>query len=139
MVAIERRVSGDDLATVFRALGDPTRLAIFELIRAAGPEAHEGSDVRSTVSAIARNFDVSLSTVSHHLKELRRARLIRCERRGQQILCSVDPAALDLVERFLGASGSSAALPATADAAAPAPTPRRPRSPRPRPASSAAP
>lgn len=92
-----------DLARIFRALGDPSRLAIFELVRdCCGDEAgHTPSDLRSSVSEIARQFDLSLSTVSHHLKELRTAGLIRCERRGQHIFCSVDPDVLSVVGHFV--------------------------------------
>jgi ArsR family transcriptional regulator len=92
-----------DLARIFRALGDPSRLAIFQLVREytgdeAGRTAH---DLRGSVTEIANQFDLSLSTVSHHLKELRTAGLISCERRGQHIYCSVDPEALSIVDRFL--------------------------------------
>ena len=91
-----------DLARVFKALGDPTRLAIYETVRdAVDVEAeHSPTEVRNSVSQIARRFDVSLSTVSHHLKELRAAGLIRCERRGKNIYCSIEPDALDAVGRF---------------------------------------
>jgi DNA-binding transcriptional ArsR family regulator len=92
-----------DLAKIFRALGDPSRLAIFEVVRdcCAEDSPHSADDLRSSVSEIARQFDLSLSTVSHHLKELRTAGLIRCERQGQHIFCSVDPEALGIVEQFL--------------------------------------
>ena len=92
-----------DLARVFKALGDPTRLAIFELIRdGVDPrDGHSSRDLANTVSQIASQFDVSLSTVSHHLKELRAAGLIRGQRRGQSIFCSIEPALLADVERFL--------------------------------------
>jgi DNA-binding transcriptional ArsR family regulator len=92
-----------DLATIFRALGDPSRLAIFELIRDCCGEGsdHSAGDLRQSVSEIAKAFDLSLSTVSHHLRELRLAGLIRCERRGQHILCSVDSEALGAVDRFI--------------------------------------
>jgi ArsR family transcriptional regulator len=92
-----------DLARIFRALGDPSRLAIFELVRECCQEdsGHSAADIKNSVSEIARQFDLSLSTVSHHLKELRTAGLIRCERQGQHIFCSVDPEALGIVEQFL--------------------------------------
>jgi DNA-binding transcriptional ArsR family regulator len=92
-----------DLAAIFRALGDPSRLAIFELIRDCCGEGaeHSAGDLRQTVTEIASAFDLSLSTVSHHLRELRLAGLIRCERRGQHILCSVEPEALSVVDRFI--------------------------------------
>jgi DNA-binding transcriptional ArsR family regulator len=95
-------VKNEQLAAIFRALGDPSRLAIFELIRDCcgdGTE-HTTVDVRKSVSEIAGQFDLSLSTVSHHIKELRTAGLIRCERHGQHILCSVDSEVLGVVQQF---------------------------------------
>ncbi len=89
------------MAKVFKALGDPTRLAIFELIRAKGGGTYTEDEMSNSVSRIASQFDVSLSTVSHHLKELRNAGLIRCEKRGQTVYCSLDPDILSEVERFL--------------------------------------
>jgi ArsR family transcriptional regulator len=96
-----------DLARIFRALGDPSRLAIFELVReCCQPDSgHSTADLRGSVSEIAKQFDLSLSTVSHHLKELRTAGLIRCERQGQHIFCSVDPEVVAVVEAFLRSSG----------------------------------
>jgi DNA-binding transcriptional ArsR family regulator len=98
----------EDLARIFRALGDPSRLAIFEVVRAACTDdsAHSSEELRNSVTEIAREFDLSLSTVSHHLKELRTAGLIRCERRGQHIFCSVNPDVLQVVDRFLRGIGS---------------------------------
>ena len=100
--------STQDLAWIFRALGDPSRLAIFELVRECCREdsGHSTTDLRNSVSEIAREFDLSLSTVSHHLKELRTAGLIKCERQGQHIFCSVNPEVLGIVEQFVRSSGS---------------------------------
>lgn len=98
-----------DLARVFRALGDPTRLAIFETIRAATDPGvgHSNEEIQNSISQIASQFDLSLSTVSHHVRELRLAGLIRCERRGQSIHCSVDEHVLALTSRFLDTSSPS--------------------------------
>jgi ArsR family transcriptional regulator len=92
-----------ELAPVFRALSDPNRLAIYQLIR----ERDQASvaDLERSISALAREFDLTLSTVSHHIKELRQAGLIRCVKRGQTVYCEADPAALAAIERFLGESG----------------------------------
>jgi len=109
---LERRLTPDestqDLARIFRALGDPSRLAIFQLVREYCREdsGQSTTDLRNSVSEIAREFDLSLSTVSHHLKELRIAGLIKCERQGQHIFCSVNPEALGIVEQFVRSSGS---------------------------------
>jgi ArsR family transcriptional regulator len=89
------------LAKVFKALSDPTRLAIYELIRAGGGGAYSEEQVENSISKIAANFHVSLSTVSHHIKELRNADLIRCEKRGQTVYCSPNEEILAEVERFV--------------------------------------
>ena len=39
---------------------------------------------------IGKDLGIAPSTVSHHLKELRVARLIRMERRGKMVQCQVD-------------------------------------------------
>jgi len=92
-----------DLASVFRALSDPNRLAIYELIRER--EQSSVADLERSISALAREFELSLSTVSHHIKELRQAGLIRCVKRGQTVYCEADPAALEAIERFLVTAG----------------------------------
>jgi ArsR family transcriptional regulator len=97
----ERNRPMTDMARIFKALGDPTRLAIFELIRAGGGGTYSEDELTNTVSWIADRFDVSLSTVSHHLKELRTAGLIRCTKRGQTVHCSFDPNVLREVDDFL--------------------------------------
>ncbi len=96
----------DSLAQIFKALSDRNRLAIFQTIR-EGFECctvlPDGSLERTgnTVSEIAAEFDLSLSTVSHHLKELRTAGLIVCERRGQRVYCRPDDGVLEQIEEFL--------------------------------------
>ncbi len=90
----------DDLAAVFRALSDPNRLAIYELIRER--EQASVAELERSISALAREFDLSLSTVSHHIKELRRAGLIQCVKRGQTVYCEADPKTLEAIERFAG-------------------------------------
>ncbi|MGZ4390515.1 MAG: ArsR/SmtB family transcription factor [Gaiellaceae bacterium] len=89
-----------ELASVFRALSEPNRLAIYRLVR----ERDQGSvaELERSISVLAREFDLSLSTVSLHVRELRQAGLIRCVKRGQSVYCEPDPAALEAIERFLG-------------------------------------
>lgn len=89
-----------DMARIFKALGDPTRLAIFELVRSCGEDGCTESDASDSLSQIAERFGLSLSTVSHHVKELRTAGLISCEKRGQRLYCSVDAEVLARLERF---------------------------------------
>ena len=92
-----------DLAKIFKALSDENRLAIFQLIRErCGPCCQVSEEqVGSCVSEIAGHFDLALSTVSHHLKELRNAGLIHCKRRGQWVYCTPNHDLLEQLEGFL--------------------------------------
>lgn len=85
------------LAKALRALANPNRLAIFERIHDDGLCCRTDRK-GNTVCAIAEDFEIALSTVSHHLKELRTAGLITCERRGQQVVCSIN---YEMLERVL--------------------------------------
>jgi ArsR family transcriptional regulator len=94
-----------ELAKIFKALSDPNRLAILQMLRdeCSGECSFGADEIGKTVSEIAGCCQVGLSTVSHHLKELRQAGLIDCEKRGQRVCCSPNPKALAAVEQFLRA------------------------------------
>lgn len=92
------------IAKMFRALAHPQRLSVFERVRAAGLECSKEGTGRLSVCEVAEGFQLSLSTVSHHLKELKEAGLIRCERQGQRVFCVVDPQALEEIEAFTRSS-----------------------------------
>lgn len=66
------------LADLFHLLGDPTRLRIV-LSCLAGPIA---------VGEIAGGLQLSSSLVSHHLRLLRAARIVKAERQGKQVFYS---------------------------------------------------
>jgi DNA-binding transcriptional ArsR family regulator len=83
-----------DLAAMFKALGDPVRLRLLSLI--AG---HPGGE--ACVCEISGSFDVSQPTISHHLKLLRSAGLLDCERRGTWVYYWVIPAALQQLSAVL--------------------------------------
>jgi len=89
-----------DMAKVFKALGDPTRLAIFELVRECGRDGCTEDEAADSLSGIAERFSLSLSTVSHHVKELRTSGLIICEKQGQRLYCRVAPEVLEELGRF---------------------------------------
>jgi ArsR family transcriptional regulator len=61
-------------AAVFKALSDPIRLRLMSIIASAGDEV--------CVCDITPQFTVSGPTISHHLRVLREAGLVDCERRG---------------------------------------------------------
>ena len=60
---------------MFKALGDPVRLRLLSMI-ASGPDAGV------CVCELTPAFELSQPTISHHLKLLRQAGLVDCERRG---------------------------------------------------------
>src|SRR5215471_11404176 len=62
-----------DLAACFKALADPTRVAIVNRLAAAGEVC---------VCDLTAAFDLAQPTVSHHLKLLREAGLVESSRRG---------------------------------------------------------
>jgi DNA-binding transcriptional ArsR family regulator len=72
--------AAQDPEPVLRALGDATRYAIARLI---AREALTGAE-------LARRLGVSGPTLTHHLKQLRLARLVIEERRGNSILLRLD-------------------------------------------------
>ncbi|MGO9146861.1 MAG: ArsR/SmtB family transcription factor [Desulfomonilia bacterium] len=74
------------LVEAFKALSNKNRLIIFEQIRMGCGKGRLDGDSRLAVCAVADAVNIVPSTISHHVKELRRAHLIRCERRGQSIL-----------------------------------------------------
>jgi DNA-binding transcriptional ArsR family regulator len=76
-----------EIAEIFRLLGDPTRLRI--VIRCL--------DKPRSVSEIAATVGVSTSLVSHHLRLLKAARLVRAERRGKQVFYATADAHVDCI------------------------------------------
>ena len=81
-----------EAARLFKALGDTTRLAILRRLREQG-------------EVCACDFmaccDVAQPTVSHHLKVLRQAGLVRGERRGLWIYYRIEPEAFERVRELL--------------------------------------
>jgi ArsR family transcriptional regulator, arsenate/arsenite/antimonite-responsive transcriptional repressor len=57
----------------FKALNDPTRRAILELLRKGDRTAGE----------IAEHFEISKPSISHHLDLLKQAGMVTCIREGQ--------------------------------------------------------
>jgi len=91
-------------AEVFKALANPNRLRIFlRLISCCPPGTKCNSEtaMRQCVGELGKGLEIDPSTVSHHLKELRRAGLIRVERRGKHILGWVDRETVEAVANLL--------------------------------------
>jgi DNA-binding transcriptional ArsR family regulator len=82
--------------SVFRALPDPTRRKILELL----------TEKDMTVGEIADHFKVSKPSISHHLNLLKNSELILGEKQGQNILYSLNTTALqELIKWFYNFRG----------------------------------
>jgi ArsR family transcriptional regulator len=91
------------LAELFKALSNLNRLAIFEAIRDMSCSGPAGCDMdeKSCVRAIGKSFTIAPSTLSEHLKELKRAGLIDMVKQGRMVHCSIAPKALADLEGFI--------------------------------------
>ncbi|MGM0344787.1 ArsR/SmtB family transcription factor [Streptomyces sp. Adlamb9] len=87
-------VQAAELAKVFKALGDPVRLRLLSMIA-----SRAGGEV--CVCDLTPAFDLSQPTVSHHLKLLRQAGLIDCERRGTWVYYWLVPEMTDRLAAIL--------------------------------------
>jgi ArsR family transcriptional regulator, arsenate/arsenite/antimonite-responsive transcriptional repressor len=76
---------------IFKALNDPTRRAILELLRKGDLPA----------GSIAEHFDMSWPSISHHLDLLRQAGLVQTEKSGQYIYYSLNTTVVDEIIQWL--------------------------------------
>jgi ArsR family transcriptional regulator len=74
-----------------KALADPTRLEIVRLVAA--------QEAPCCVCDIVDAFDLSQPTISHHLRVLREAGLLRVSKQGIWAFYEVDPGASELLDR----------------------------------------
>jgi DNA-binding transcriptional ArsR family regulator len=70
---------------LFKALNDATRRQILDLLRESDLSAGE----------IAEKFNISKPSISHHLELLRNAGLVGVERKGQQLIYSLNTTLLE--------------------------------------------
>ena len=98
----------EKFSDIFKALSNPNRLKIFlRLVSCCVPGtvwSFEAKDV-TCVGDVAKGLEIVPSTVSHHIKELRQAGLIKMKRSGQKIECWVDPEVLKDLEGFFQLKG----------------------------------
>jgi len=86
-----------DLVTACKALGDPTRLKILELLKAKGKTCCDliARDEKGLCACdVERAVGLSQAAVSHHMGLLRRAGLVVAEKRGRWIFYSRNEAAI---------------------------------------------
>ena len=76
---------------VFRAIADPQRRKILKLLQRGSLTAGE----------IARAFDITKGSLSYHFNILKEADLVRCERRAQEQVYSLNTTVLEDVATLL--------------------------------------
>ncbi len=76
---------------VFKALSDPSRRKILKLLQGGSKTAGE----------LAGSFDMTKGSLSHHFNVLKAADLVRSERRGQQIVYSLNTTVFEDVAALL--------------------------------------
>jgi len=77
----------------FKALSDPTRRSILDLLKAGA----------RTAGDIGAQFDMTGATVSHHLSVLKEAGLVSDERRGKYIYYELNLSVLDEITGWIAA------------------------------------
>ena len=91
-------------ADAFRALSNPHRLEILARLSAGclcGTKCRSDGASCRCVGELADDLGIARSTMSHHLRELRRVGLIAAERRGQRLDCRVNSEAIVTLMGFL--------------------------------------
>jgi ArsR family transcriptional regulator, arsenate/arsenite/antimonite-responsive transcriptional repressor len=87
------RTRAERMAAVAKALGDPVRVQMVDVLRKAAGKV--------CVCELVPLFDLAQPTVSHHLKVLRQAGLVDSERRGLWAYYYVIPEALEDLSSWL--------------------------------------
>ena len=87
------RVGADRLAALAKALSDPIRVQLVDVLRRHAGEV--------CVCELLPLFEVSQPTLSHHLKKLREAGIVGVERRGLWAYYYVHPESLEDLRTWL--------------------------------------
>ena len=90
-----------EMAATFKALSDPVRLRLLSSVA-----SHAGGE--ACVCDVSKGVDLTQPTISHHLKVLRDAGLLRSERRASWVYYAVVPDVLNTLSSLLSVSADTA-------------------------------
>jgi DNA-binding transcriptional ArsR family regulator len=77
--------------TIFKALNDPTRRQILQLLQ----------EKDMTAGEIVERFKISGPSISHHLDLLKQAKLVISEKDGQYVYYSLNTTVMDEIIKWL--------------------------------------
>jgi ArsR family transcriptional regulator len=93
----------EQAAAAFKALSNPHRLRIFlRLASCCCPEIlNPDEEQGACVGELGEGMEIALSTLSHHVKELRYAGLVECSKDGKEVICCINRELFDEIIGFL--------------------------------------
>ncbi|MCW8926429.1 MAG: metalloregulator ArsR/SmtB family transcription factor, partial [Xanthomonadales bacterium] len=87
-------VDTHDASKQLEALGNPTRLAICQLLVKAGRNGVNVGEINEVLT-------IPPSTLSHHIAKLVNAGLVSQRRKGRELICHPEPGAMDELVLYL--------------------------------------
>jgi ArsR family transcriptional regulator len=102
----------DDLAKIFAALSHPHRIRMLRNIAKKGTVgfASDKKGPGCSITDAGLGLAIGLPTLSHHIKELKTAGLIRVERHGQVRMCWITTGAIGEMTTFFLSLGPRGTL-----------------------------
>lgn len=94
MKSLRIDTSREHAALTFAALGSEARLEVLQALVRAGPEG-------LGIGALGSRSGITGSTLTFHVNTLARARLITRKKRGRQVICAADTAAIRALSDYL--------------------------------------
>lgn len=91
MQSVDQKFSDTHAAQAFSALGSEQRISVLRTLVRAGPAG-------LSMGELAKRTSISASTLTHHIRFLKGARLVIQEKKGRSIICAA--ASFDIVEQL---------------------------------------
>jgi len=94
-----------ELSEMFSALSGEVRIKLLKVINdknlnCKDPQNCDLSDRCCDVSELSKEMNLPISTISYHLKELRRAGLIQTMRKQKHVYCSINLETMEKLAQF---------------------------------------
>jgi len=103
-----RNTNHSEIANLLKALSHPHRLQIYLRLAktCSRKDCKTKDDVSSCISDVGTGLNIVPSTLSHHIKELKTAKLVDVKKSGQKNECSVNQENLTKLRDFFKGVGN---------------------------------